>query len=477
LGDTKTQSTVVDEEFEAIADLEKLKDCFECGICTASCPVHELLDGYYNPRILLETLFLEKTAITGEEGLWLCAWCYRCYKRCPQGLKPPEIFNNAKNLAVRRGVTEPMEKALARILSSIPLPLVTLRLCFHPERAGIDEALLEELVSKTYEREVLSRKPETEKHVDKKVAVIGAGPAGLTLAYELSRKGYPVTVFDALPEPGGMLRKCIPTFRLPREVLDKEISRLQGLGVTFKTKVKIGENLDFQKLWKEGYKAVFVAAGAHKCRELRVEGVELEGVIHALDFLSKANSGEKANIGEKVVVIGGGNVAVDSARTALRQGAKEVKIIYRRSRAEMPAIPWEVSEAEKEGVKIEFLASPKRFIGENGKLKAVECLRMQLGEPDASGRRKPIPIEGSEFTEEADTAILAIGESPDVSFLPEEVELNPDGTVWINPITMETTMKGVFAGGDVATGPATVIEAVLAGKKAAYSIAKYLEET
>jgi NADPH-dependent glutamate synthase beta subunit-like oxidoreductase len=469
----KTQSAVVEEALDVIADLEKLKDCFECGICTASCPVHELLNGYYNPRVLLEKLFLEKTAITNEDKLWLCAWCYDCYKRCPQGLKPPEIFHNVKSLAIKREITQPLKKALTKIMKEIPLPLITLHLCFHPERAGIDKQLLESIVKEAYEK-ISSETPETNKHSDEKVAVIGSGPAGLALAYELAHKGYPVTIFEQLSEPGGMLRKCIPSFRFPREVLDTEINRLQEMGVEIRTNVNVGESYEFQRFWNEGYRAIFVAAGAHKCRELRVEGAELEGVVHALEFLSKVNSGEPFNLGERVIVVGGGNVAVDAARTALKQGGREVTVLYRRSREEMPAIPWEVSEAEKEGVKFEFLAAPKRFLGENGKLKAMECIRTELGEPDKSGRRKPIPIEGSEFIKEIDTAILAIGESPDVSFLPKEVELNVDGTIWINPITMETTMKGVFAGGDVVTGPATVIEAILAGKRAANSIMKYL---
>jgi len=180
-------------------------------------------------------------------------------------------------------------------------------------------------------------------------------------------------------------------------------------------------------------------------------------------------------IGKNVVVIGGGNVAMDVAKTALKLGAEKVTTLYRRSREEMPANPWEVKEAENEGVKIEFLVAPKKILGENGKASAVECVRMQLGEPDESGRRKPILREGSEFTRKADMVILAIGEAPDLEFLPKEIELNEDGTVWVNPITMETNLRGVFAGGDAVTGPATVIEAIRAGKRAAESIEKYLK--
>jgi len=197
-------------------------------------------------------------------------------------------------------------------------------------------------------------------------------------------------------------------------------------------------------------------------------------VIHALDFLWSVNIGEKVEIGKIIVVVGGGNVAMDSAKTALQLGAKEATIFYRRSREEMPANPWEVKEAEEEGVKFEFLVAPKRILGENGKVSAIECTQMQLGEPDETGRRRPIPIEGSEFTRETDMVILAIGEVPDLEFLPKEMELNEDGTIWINPMTMETSLKGVFAGGDAVTGPASVIEAIRDGRRAAESIENYL---
>ncbi|MGB9683876.1 MAG: FAD-dependent oxidoreductase, partial [Candidatus Bathyarchaeales archaeon] len=278
-----------------------------------------------------------------------------------------------------------------------------------------------------------------------------------------------------LPEPGGMLRKCLPSYRLPREFLDKDIKALETLGVKIKTGIAVGRDFDFNSLWDEGYKAIFIGVGAHKERELKIQGTKLDGVFHALDFLRMVNSGEKPNVeGKKVVVIGGGNVAVDSARTALRLGATEASILYRRSSDEMPANPWDVKEAECEGVKVEFLVSPKRISGKDGKVSAVEFVRIQLGEFDATGRRKPIQIEGSEFVKEADMVIFAIGEAPDLQFLPKEIELTEDGTIWVNPLTMETTIKGVFAGGDAVTGPATIIEAIRAGKIAAASIEYYL---
>lgn len=462
---------------EALAecvDAEKLKFCFECGICTASCPMAELLDRAYNPRNLLEKLFIDTERALASDELWLCAWCYRCYRRCPQALKLPEIFLHARRFAVKHGYTQPFKNAVKKFVKASPLPLVAILTCFHPERAGLDlNAVLNE--AEQLRIEFLTEKKEKREFIKGKVAVIGSGPAGLTVAYELALKRCEVTVFEALPEPGGMLRKCLPSYRLPREFLDKDIKALEALGVKIKTGIAVGRDLDFNSLWNEGYKAIFIGVGAHMRRELKIEGANFDGVFHALDFLWMVNSGEKPNVkGKKVVVIGGGNVAVDSARTALRLGANEASILYRRSGDEMPANPWEVKEAEDEGVKVEFLASPKRILGKDGKVSVVEFVRMQLGELDATGRRKPIPIEGSEFVKEADMVILAIGEAPNLQFLPKEIELTEDGTIWVNPLTMETTLKGVFAGGDAVTGPATIIEAVRAGKIAAASIEYYL---
>jgi len=436
----------------------------------------ELLGKDYNPRNLLEKIFLNPEDVLASENLWLCAWCYRCYKRCPQALKLPEIFHFIRTIAAEHGYTEPLKNALQKIVESVPLPLVTTLVCFHPERAGLDiEKILERTEQMHTQLLKRGKRKKTTKGSEEKIAVIGSGPAGLTVAYELAKKGRKVTIFEALSEPGGMLRKCIPEYRLPKQVLEKEIQLIKDLDVEIKTGVTVGKDLNFEGLWKEEYKAIFIGVGAHKSQELKIEGEELRGVIHALNFLWGVNCKEKIEIGKSVVVIGGGNVAMDAAKTALRLGADEVTILYRRSREEMPANPWEVKEAEDEDVKIEFLAAPKRILEENGKVSAVECVRMQLGEPDESGRRKPIPIEGSEFTWETNMVILAIGEAPDLEFLPKEIELNEDGTVWVNPITMETGLKGVFAGGDAVTGPATVIEAIRAGKRAAESIAEYLE--
>jgi len=271
-----------------------------------------------------------------------------------------------------------------------------------------------------------------------------------------------------------MLKQCIPIYRLPRNFLDAEIEHIKDLGVEIKTNVKIGRDLTIEKLWQQGFKAIFVSVGAHKTRKLGVEGEDLNGVFDALDFLRQVNNNGKVKVGERVAVIGGGNVAIDSARTALRMGAKEVTIFYRRSRDEMPANPYEIKEAEGEGVKIQFLVALKRILGQNGQVNGLECIKMELGEPDETGRKAPKPVEGSEFTAPIDTVILAIGEAPDLFFLPKEIEINEENTITVEPFSTETSQLGVFAGGDCVSGPATVIEAIVAGKKAAECIDQYL---
>jgi NADPH-dependent glutamate synthase beta subunit-like oxidoreductase len=470
--ETKEQAEIK-ETIGEILDTEKLRYCFDCGICTASCSVSEILGNGYNPRSLLERIVSNPEKALNSDELWLCAWCYRCHERCPQALKLPEIFLLMRTIASEQGQTQPFDSALHKIVESIPLPLVALSVCFHPERAGLDKQVVLEK-AETIRSELIRNRDVGTTSGNPKVAVLGSGPAGLTVAYELNMKGCDVTVFESLREPGGMLRKCIPEDRLAKEVLAKEIQFLRGSGVNFKTATTIGTDLDFEDLKNQGYKAVFIGVGAHKSTKLKIKGVDLKGVILALDFLRDVNFGEEVEIGKNVVVIGGGNVAMDAAKAALQLGANEVTVLYRRSRDEMPAIPWEVKEAEDKGAKIEFLVSPKQILGENGKVSSIECMRMQLGESDETGRRTSSPLEGSDFSRKADMLIVAIGETPDLGFLPDGMGINDDGSLWVNPMTMETSVKGVFAGGDVVTGPATVIEAIRAGKEAAESIESYL---
>lgn len=476
------QTTKISRELsKRSSDAGKLAYCYECGTCTAACPVVRVFPRHYNPRVFFNKLSLDLENVLTESGLWLCAMCYRCHKRCPHGLKLPEIFLLLREMAIERGylpdVLSRLEEILAILREEFPFPLVYSWLCLRPCEEEPKRSKLDNLVLDFLQRSLADyRKKEVaplSKTRKEKIAIIGSGPAGLTAAWELVRMGFPVTVFEALSGPGGMLRVGIPDYRLPKEVLDVELEYIKNLGVEIRTNTAIGKDLSFNDLLKE-YKAIFIATGAHKSRELRVEGEDTEGVVQALDLLRQANLQKRPRLGERVGVVGGGNTAMDVARSALRLGAKEVNILYRRSREEMPANPLEVEEAERDGVKIHFLLAPRRILGKDGRVVGVECIRMRLGPPDETGRKRPIPIEGSEFTMELDTIILAIGESPDISFLPREVEVTEGNNIVVDPLTLETSMPGVFAGGDVVSGPATVIEAIAAGKIAAVSIDRYL---
>jgi NADPH-dependent glutamate synthase beta subunit-like oxidoreductase len=472
-----------------ILDAEKLRYCFDCGICTACCSISDMFGRDYNPRALLEKTVLSPEKALALDQLWMCAWCYRCHDRCPQALKLPEIFLLLRIIATRQGLTRPFENALRRIVETVPLPLVALSVCFHPERAGLDREAVLQKAEKIREKTTRTIKAKTMSE-NSRVAVLGSGPAGLTVAYELGAKGYGVTVFESLRELGGVLRRYIPDSRLPKKVLAKEIQFLRDLGVNFETSTTVGKDLTFSDLKKKGYKVIFVGAGTFRSPRSKIEGDEFAGVVHALDFLENVNFGEKMGIGRNVVVIGGGNIAMDAARTAMQLGASEVTVLFRRSRDDMPAIPSEVREAEELGVKIELLVSPKRIHGENGRVTSIECSRLQLGELDDTGRRVTTPVEGSDFSRKVDMVILTEGfdlsrkaempastivETPDTRFLPSELDFNENGNLCVNPITMETNIQGVFAGGDVVTGPATVIEAIRAGKNVAESIDGYLK--
>jgi NADPH-dependent glutamate synthase beta subunit-like oxidoreductase len=377
--------------------------------------------------------------------------------------------------------------ALNLVRRDNPLPGVAGRVCDHPceescERRKVDEGLaiayLKRFIA-DYERQMNPMMPSLVKRTKKeKIAIIGSGPAGLTAAYHLIRKGYGVTIFETRPVLGGMLITGIPPNRLPRDVIAYEINRIKALGVEMKTGITIGKDVSFPALFEQGYASTFIAIGAYESRKLGIPGEdEYSGFMDCLAFLENVNLGNRAKPGEKVCVIGGGNAAIDAARTALRLGCENVTIVYRRSRKEMPANPSEIEEAEAEGVKIHYLASPVRIIGKHNRVVAMECIQNKLGEPDASGRRRPVPVEGSEFVVEADTIIPAISQRPDVSFLPDDhgFDLTRWNTFVVDPKTLQTNISGIFAGGDCVTGPATVIEAIAAGRKASDIIDRYVQ--
>src|SRR5574340_733196 len=392
------------------------------------------------------------------------------------------------------------EEALEVVREYNPFPASVGRVCTHPCESECSRGKLDSPVSIcalkrfaadwVYEHVGIAAKPSvfSDGITDRpsaRIAVIGSGPAGLSCAHHLVRMGYKVTVFESLPVAGGMMRVGIPAYRLPREVLQREIDAIVAEGVEVRLNSPVR---DVNSLTKEGYSAVFLAIGAHEPQRLGIEGEDAEGVYHGVPFLQSVSlasdktgiSGGKAvampKVGAKVVVIGGGTTAIDAARTALRLGAREVVLVYRRSRDEMPANDWEVEEAEREGVRLELLTAPVAVDVKDGRVSGVKCLRMELGDPDESGRRRPVPISGSDFVISADTMIAAVAQAPELSFLDPShgLEVSSRGTFVVDPKTLATKRSGIFAGGDVHRGPGILIEAIADGRRGALSIDRYL---
>jgi heterodisulfide reductase subunit A len=306
-----------------------------------------------------------------------------------------------------------------------------------------------------------------------RVAIVGSGPAGLTAAYFLAREGYAATIFEAAPEAGGMLSQGIPAYRLPRDVVDRDIRNITALGVEIRTGARVDS---IEALKNAGFDAVFLAVGAMEPRSMGASGENLEGVTHCMAFLRSVNAGRPPDLrGENVLLVGGGNACLDPSRVALRLGAEKVTVQYRRSRAEMPAHDWEVDAAIEEGVEFQYLKVPIRFIGMNGKVVAAECISMRLGEPDESGRRRPVPVPGSEELVPTDRVIMSIGLRPGTEPFAQELALRSNGTLEADDETLQTSSPWVFAGGDAVTGPSSIVDAVGQGKRAALQISRFLE--
>jgi NADPH-dependent glutamate synthase beta subunit-like oxidoreductase len=390
----------------------------------------------------------------------------RCGEACPAGIDIPRY--------VRLIGEGKFAESLAVIKQTMPFPGILGRVCFAPCEHDCRQYKQEESIAIrmlkrfAYDHATYEEKKPT-KRSGKRVGIIGSGPAGLSAAYYLAKMGHGVTIFEALSKIGGMMRVGIPEYRLPRKVLDDEISMVGNLGVEIKTGTKV-ESLE--TLFKDGYQAVLIAIGAHQGIKMRVEGEDHPKVMDCIGFLRDVSLGKKVNLGNRVAVVGGGNAAIDAARTARRLGAKEVTVFYRRSRAEMPASHSEVEEAIEERVKMEFLAAPKRVLSKDGTL-SLENFRMQLGEADASGRRRADIIKGSEFIVDVDTIIVAIGQRPEI---PGQFDLRigPANTIVVDVETLATSKEGVFAAGDAVTGPASVVQAIAVARTAAIAIDKYL---
>ncbi|MFP4160147.1 MAG: NAD(P)-binding protein [Desulfobacterales bacterium] len=402
-----------------------------------------------------------------------------CQMACPAGIDVPSYV-------VLTGQGR-YEEAVSVIRRDNPFPWVCGLVCTHPcefmcVRSRVDESIaimdLKGFASEKAMSAGLYENPEPMPYNGHRVCIVGAGPGGLTAAYYLALRGYGVTVIESMPVTGGMMMVGIPRYRLPREVIDREVGMIESLGVEIRLNTRFGKDVTLESLRSEGFESFLLAIGAHGSYKLMIPGEEdYKGVLPAVSFLKRVSLGDHRMPAKRVAVVGGGNVAIDAARTSLRLGCREVTVLYRRTHDQMPAHHEEVVEAEEEGVQFSYLTIPKEIKGENGKVTGIVCVRAELSEPDESGRQRPVPVEGSEYVIAADAVIPAIGqevESGGVDVF-DQVDWTRRNTIKVNTVTMQTAQEGVFAVGDAVTGPATVVEAIAGGKKAATAIHRYFE--
>jgi heterodisulfide reductase subunit A-like polyferredoxin len=453
------------------------KKCTGCGECPRVCPV-ELPSEYQEGLAKRKATYIPYAQ--SIPNVYTIEKNERppCVMACPAGVNPQGYV-----ALISQGK---YKEAFEVVKRELPFPGILGRICPHPceevcNRELIDEPVaicgLKRFVADQVKASDGALKPSIAERKSERIAIVGSGPAGLTCAYYLALRGYGVTIFEALPVVGGMLAVGIPEYRLPRDILAEEVKAVTDLGVEIRVNTPIGGDLTLDELFREGYRSVFLAMGAHGSIPLNVPNEDAKGVVPGVKFLRDLNLGRKVEVGERVAVIGGGNVAIDGARSALRSGAKEVNILYRRSQKEMPASPEEIEAALLEGVKVTYLVTPVEvLVDEERRVRGLRCIRMRLGPPDASGRRRPVPVEGSEFFVGADMVIMAIGQAAEVDFLKSDgVKITRAGTIDVDPLTLATSRQGVFAGGDIQTGPWIAIGAVEAGKRGAESIDRYIQ--
>jgi formate dehydrogenase beta subunit len=439
--------------------------CVGCGACARACPKGII------------SLISERTKILHWNQYTECL--APCRQKCPAQINIPKYIQH-----IKRGE---YALALLTIKERNPMPLSIGRVCPEPCALACRRTINDQPVAINYLKRFVADwemnsgrrlhipvAPDT----GKKIAIIGGGPGGLSAAFYLRRLGHEVSIFEKMPALGGMLRYGIPEYRLPKKILNWEIQGILDLGVTATTSVEFGKDFSLDFLRAEGYHAIFLAVGAWNEQELKMEGDHLEGVYAGISFLEQLHSGSDISVGNNVIVIGGGNTAIDVARSSLRLGAGKVTIVYRRSRDEMPANPAEIVAAEEEGINIRFLSAPLNILGENNHVRGLQIQAMKLGEPDPSGRRRPVPVEGTEETIACDMIVEAVGQYPDLNFLSQDGQPRLQVTKW-NTIdaaeeTLQTDVPYIFTGGDCFTGPGLVVEAIAAGRFAARSIHYYV---